>query len=397
MKLKMILVMVFSMVWLVGNTAAAQDTYVEFRGPWSFILLTGSKYCSGGSTPADCVVAISPSKHHKDGEFTGAKKTTTTLKTGVYTLTLTGYKQTDNSYTQNFVKAATTDQFFSPLMTSTPGQVRYAVILPYAKLTAFEQPAGDDYVEEASISDDFVPPDQDFQEKPVQYTKGVRIHYTVSALDVTLLGKWDNGGGNITVQETAPVTFSVDPPKVVNYYCDFHARQAFKDMNDLFQSGKFVDFPNYTGECRDKWDPQKPTEALVSYGALLTPDPKGIGLSSVLGLIAQLNNLNAQLKPSYSGSKEEQEKKFKEIQGRFEKAKKYLQDRPRKHVQQGKEIAAELRETIRTLGEIRSPDKKIQNQKMLLRRGTSILLDIVKFSTGSGANCKAPMMNVTVQ
>jgi hypothetical protein len=398
MKLKMVLVVVLSLLCLGGAAVAAdQDTYVEFKGPWSFILLQGSTYCSNGGTPADCVIAISPSKHHKKyAEFAGAR--TTPLTTGVYTLTLTGFKPADNSYSQKFVNATTTKQIFSPLVTpATPALDRYTVILPYAQLTAFEQPAGDDYVEEASISNDFVAPDQEFQEKPDQYTKGVRIHYKVSALDVTLLGKLDSGGGNITIQEKAPVTFSVDPPKPVNYYCDFHARLAFKDMSDLFQAGKFVDFPYYTGECRDKWDPQKPNETLVSYGTLLPPDPRGIDLPSVLELITQLNNLNAQLKSYYRGSKEEQEKQFKEIKRRFEKVQKYLQDTPQEHVQEGKEIATELRKINKDLGEIRSPDKKIQNQKLLLGRGTSILLNIVIFNTETGANCKAPMMGLTVQ
>jgi hypothetical protein len=396
MKLKMIFVVALSMLCLVGNAVADdQDTYVEFKGPWSFIFLKASKHCSPDGTSADCIVAISPSRHHKqEADFTG-KKTTTPLKTGVYTLTLTGFKPADNTYSQKFVDATTTDQIFSKLITTTSGQDRYAVILPYALLAAVEQPAGDDYVEEASISTDFVTPDQDFQEKPDQYTKIVKIHYKVSASDVTLSGTRDRGG-DVSIPENTPVTFSVDPPKDVNFFCDFHARQAFKDMNDLFQSGKFVDFPYYTGECRDKWDPQKPTEALVSYGALLPSDPQKIDLPSVLELIGQLNNLNAQLKSYHRGSKEQQEKTFKKIKSRLENAKKYLENSPRQHVPEGKAIAGELREINRDLGEIRSPDKKIRNQKMLLRRGTSILLNIVIFSTESGANCKAPMMNVAV-
>lgn len=396
MKVTSALVLAISMLGLAGESVAAdQDTYVEFRGPWSFVFLKGSMNCGAG-TPTDCIVGISPSRHHKDAEFAGVKKTT--LKTGVYTLTLAGFKQADNTYSQKFVDATTQNQTFRTLITaSTPGQDRYAVILPYALLTSFEQPAGDDYVEEASISDDFVPPDQEFQEKPIRYTKGIRIHYKVSALDATLLGKLDKGRADVTIHETAPVIFSVDPPNIVNYFCDFHARQSFKDMNDLLQSRKFVDFPYYTGECRDKWDPQKPTEELPSYGALLPSDSRRIDLPSVLELIAKLNTLNAQLKSHYRGAKEEQEKISKEIQNRFEKAKTYLQDSPRRHVPEGKEIAAELRDISRGLQEIRSRDEKIQNQNIFFGKGISILLNIVLFNTDTGANCKAPMMSVTVQ
>ena len=261
------------------------------------------------------------------------------------------------------------------------------MILPNAPLSSFEQPAGDDdYTENASITDFFREPDQEFGEDEKAYAKGIKIHYTVTNLKSTLFGRVDGAANDVTYSETAPLKFRVDPLDNPNYFCDFHARQAFRDMNELLNTQPFVyvDFPSYTGSCR-QGDPQRYAGKSNSSFAFVYVDSKNINLPATLGLIADLKELNQKLKPNYRGATE------REIAALLQQTQEYLQNKPKEHKKEGAELTSKLNNARKILGGVvGSKDKRA------LVTGVGVLLDIIKMSNDSGANCKAPMLGLTV-
>src|SRR5439155_23398593 len=115
---------------------------------------------------------------------------------------------------------------FALLTTASPkGINRYSISLPPGGV--FEEPSGDAYSEEASISDYFQPASKAFPEPPKPYAKGVIIHYKVSDLNVLLSGTPDREPWPSPFKTIGPVKFSVEPGADVNYFCDYHARMAF--------------------------------------------------------------------------------------------------------------------------------------------------------------------------
>ena len=290
MKLATIIGLAFSMFCIAGHAVTDQSTYVEFSGPWSFIPIKGnSNYC-GGSTN-DCIVAISPSDYHGRAMFYGAKKTKTPLDTGIYILML--QKPQADSISGGDGRQAvfvdggtTTSSIYEKLIQPTkPAQNRYAVILPYVRFDSFEEPKGKAYSEVASISNAFIDPNAVFQENPVTYTKGVRIHYKVSDLSVSLLENPDGGGGQ-PVAETAPIKFSMEPLDT-DFRCDVPARRTFMAINDLLlknQQRRFVDFPPYSKACR-LVDPQRFEDTLPSIFTFFHVDSDNINTSVALELI----------------------------------------------------------------------------------------------------------------
>lgn len=390
-----ILLVAFSILTVAANAATVdQETTVEFKGPWCFISVTNNKDHCGGGSMVNCIVAISPNHDHKLLVFAGSKPTFVpiSLQSGVYTLTLTDFKNSDLTYQQQHLvpTGADTVTYQNLIKSSLPGEDpkdRYVVILPYAPMSSFERPSEDEFTENASITDFFRPPDQEFGEQEEGYAKGVKIHYKVSDLEATLTGRADGQAQDVTYSQTAPLKFLVDPVDKPNYFCDFHARQAFKDMNELLKTQPFlyVDFPYYTGFCR-QMDPQRYAGASDSSFSLLFVDSKSINGPAVLELITTSEKLNQKLALSYRGATE------KEIAALLQQTREYLKNDPKGHKEEGEKLAKKLNNVRKILGQVAD-----SRDKQTLVKRLSVLLDMIKTATDSGANCKAPMMSLTLQ
>jgi hypothetical protein len=393
MKLKMVFVVVLSLLCFAGS-ALADDITVEFVGPWSFISLQ------------DKIVAISPSNlfDHQPGVFEGKDKAVQLVE-GVYTLTLTNPTAgTTSGFTpckvvpigsgskDCFVIASTPRGVYSVITATSPkGIDRYSVTLPPGGV--FELPAGVNYSEPAVVTNYFIDP-SDFVsvslEKP--YAKDVKIHYTIDNANGTLLGTPDKKPWQSPGQIPGPFKFSVEPPKHANHFCDYHARLAFYDMNSLLQSGQFVDFPHYWGDCRDKWDRQKPTAVTPAFQELTPPDSRHISIQYITDLIDDIRKNASELLQERDPDLEKVLKTLKGIE-------EFVQNRP------WKQPAAEAKKVTRPLNllvgklEKLSLDDKGKSNRALVKQEIDVLGALVAAtsSPGTGANCKAPMMSLTVQ
>lgn len=386
MNLTGILVVALSVLCLAENAIAAdQDITVEFVGPWSFIVL------------ADKIVAISPSTHHQPAEFGGPQKAIQLVR-GVYQLTLSNPRpgnasgftpckvSTSSGTTEDcFVTATTPKSIYNMITAASPtGIDRYSVALPPGGI--FELPPGDDYSETAVVTDYFIDPSMFVSSNDEKtYAKHVKIHYTVSDANGTLSGTPDTETWQSPGTIMGPFEFSVEPPKITNYFCDFHARQAFFDMNTLLQSGQFVDFPYYWGECRDKWDPQKPSSVAPAFEELTPPDSRHISIRYIVALIDDIRKNAGYL---LKGSTPDPLKTLGEIE-------KYVQDRPWEHPELAKKLTKPLNLIVGNLEQLKL-DRKDTAKKRLVEQEINVLGPLVAATSDSGANCKAPMMSLAV-
>src|SRR4029077_17901040 len=390
MKLKMIFVVALSLLCLAGNAAADQDITVEFVGPWSFISL------------ADKIVAISPSNllHHQQGQFIGKDKGVLLVE-GIYTLTLSNPRPgtgvanpckvvpIGSGNKDCFVIASTPSGVYSVITAaSRQGIDRYSVTLPPGG--TFELQAGNEYSEAAVVTDYFIDPSA-FVSVSLEklYAKDVKIHYTVADANGTLSGTPDKKPWQSPGPLPGPFKFSVEPPKHANHFCDYHARQAFYDMNSLLQSGQFVDFPNYWGDCRDKWDPQKPTAVTPAFQELTPPDSRNISVRYITELIDDIRKNTGEL---LKEKEPDLEKTLKGIEG-------FVQNRPWEHpVEEAKKVTRPLNLIVSKLERL-NLDEKGKAKRALVKQEIDVLGALVAAtsSPGTGANCKAPMMSFTVQ
>lgn len=401
------------MLCLAGDAAADQPITVEFEGPWTFIRIKNNPDNCGkqtGGKLSDCIVAISPSLDHKAAVFNGGNNTQTELDPGVYFLELqtpkpdgigngnqaarfvdlTGQKVSSDTYTQ--------------LITPKSGLDRYVVILPDAPLdpdplkTSFEEPpkmGGMEYSEEAIITDNFVDPfDDNTKGNKKKYTKGVRIHYTVTDLKAALTGTTNDGTAFTSDPEKASVTFTVDPAPGAFMGCDLHPRQAFADMNDLFhpypnsKPRKYVDFPDYTGFCRLMDTQQFYSAVFLDKVLPRAGSKKDINLSAVMEFIDNLQKVN--LAPPTKDARDQEE-----IDALLKKVRTYLQGQATDG-DKGKGLVNQLNQTLKAFGNFADSNRTKKEKEMM--RGIGILQQIITIlNTGSGANCKAPMMNAAVQ
>jgi hypothetical protein len=397
MKLAAILAVVLSMFCFAGEAVAQQSVTVEFIGPWSLIHPNNSAQCGG--TMNQCIVAVSSSQHHKPATFHG-----TQLNTGVYTLNLPApAPDSFNGTKAHFVDglAANKAAYEKLIQASNPAQDRYVVILPFVPDDSIEQAAG----EIVKVTDSFVSPDAPSTGQQDTYAKDIKIHYKVSALSITLSGKLDAGAPDFSkpVPSVSSVLFSVDPLDGTDFSCDHHARQAFQDMNDLLQPTprKFVDFPGdgqpYDGKCREG-DPQDPHGTLASTFTLIDINTKKINASSLQGFMNVLNSSSKTLDLKAKGARQ------KDIQGLLQKTQDFLQKDAQNdpnHRKTGLALAQNLNQTITVIEKAAGQDVAAKKKEQrTLAGGLGILAEVVQaqaaFGPGGGANCKAPMMSLTV-
>jgi hypothetical protein len=359
-----------------SNKVVAQnptlDLGVDFTGPWAFV-----------QTPAG-IVAISPSSDHLPGKVQGTSGTP--LVPGVYNLGLSNPRPgvlPSGAKTPIFVPGKTTTAQLATLTKAPPPKPlgRYALFLPPGGV--FELPVADESSEEASVSDYFEP----FAPSPQNYAKHVRIHYTVSDLSIVLSGTADTGNWGGPFRTNGPITVSVDPLKGANFFCDYHPRLAFMDLNALLAAGLFVDFPNYTQMCRDNWDPQKPYPQLAAFQAVAPPDPTTIDVQPIILLVNVMQQTTRELLPTDS-----------EAQQTYEDVKAYVKtwSTGGGNESKDKELGKQLKRLLDELRNGSDESHKVHSKRVLLEREVELLSEVVMTGGPSGRNCKAPMMSVTV-
>jgi hypothetical protein len=411
MNLRAILIAALSLLCLVGNAVAAQPITVEFEGPWIFVRVTKDNTkakCGGAFT--DCIVAISPSRGHKCAMFSGGMDTNTNFDPGVYFLKLQN-PQPDNisGKMATFVpipsgSSSELSTRLKTLVANSSNLKRYVVILPDAPFEkSFEEPpkvGTMEYSERAKITDKFVYPVAQSAANEYLYTKGVRIHYTVSSLGGTFSGT-NNDGKPFFANETASFTFTVPPLDHAIYWCDLHARASFEEINDLFhprpnyQPRKYVDFPDYGWGCRIL-DLQQFDGAVPPNDAVLqnVDSKESISISAVEKLIKSLPRVSIQLRvEDKKAEKGTGHKNAKEntINTLPEEVLEYLKS-PSRDPNMGYELIGALSAVIDLLGDPTDKDKTKEEKKLILGLGT--LRELVHiFNDTTGANCKAPMMN----
>jgi len=370
-----------------GKNLSGPRVVISHNAP---VINPKSKYKGGPLTPAfnslDMVEIIETHQPALWGGTISRARSYKPCARGVYDLKLSNPDNAGSGLCATCVPASTKrTQFALLIIASTKGINRYSISLPPGGV--FEEPSGDDYSEEASITDYFQPPDKPFPDQPKTYPKDVKVHYKVSDLNVELSGTPDNEPWPGPFKTTGPIKFSVEPPQDVNYYCDYHARMAFMDMNDLFKSGKFVDSPQYWGECRDKWDPQKSYQPLPNFEARQAPDPRAIDIRSIIDIITSLRGTARELLPGDGATQET-----------LTDVEEYVEKRPWENPKRGKELGKHLKAIVEKVERLPNKNDKVFNaKKVLFEREIDLLGPIVIFSGTSGRNCKAPMMNVTLQ
>lgn len=391
MKLAAVLAVMFSMFCFAGEAVAQQSITVEFLGPWSFVHPSNRAQCGGAMD--QCIVAVSPSQHHKPGTFNG-----TQLSTGVYTLNLPGPElDTFSGTPAHFLDGLAADKasYEKLIQATTPAQKRYAVILPFVPDSSIEQTED----EVVKTTDSFVPHDAPTTGKQDTFAKHVKIHYKVSNLSITLSGKLDANAPDFSkpAQGTS-FQFFVEPPDDADFSCDHHARQAFKDMIDLLQPKPptFVDFPGdpkkpYDGDCRAD-DPQNPNGGSASTFQLMDANTKKIDTSSLGKFVQDLKNSNQALSLNARGAKQ------KDIEGLLSRTQDFLQkdgQNTRDRAKQGQALVQKLNQAKTIIH--KTPVNAKQEQRTLVG-GLGILAEVAQILTGgpSSANCKAPMMSLTV-
>jgi hypothetical protein len=416
MKLKTVLVVTLFLFCFAGDAMTDDKpipTTVEFEGPWTFIRITGDNTkakCGGKLT--DCIVAISPSRIHKDATF---NEDNNTFKPGVYFLGLTNPKPDgigNGNKAAKFVPIPSTSSSRLQVLLATSDLNRYVVILPDAPLegsllenpdpnkTSFEEPRDTgsmQYSEEVRITDHFVLPPRGPEGKPTRYTKGVKIHYTVTDLKATLMGTKNDGTSFSAREGKAPVTITVAPLDSAYFGCDMHPRAAFEEMNDLlhpfpnFTPRNYVDFPKYEWGCR-LLDLQQFNGAIPAPQDAILPSVDSrdsINLRAVNELIGNLTTLNGQLHPNHGKVNEST------INTLLQDVQKYLENPPRDK-EEGKKLINKFDQILKRLGDPNDKDKTPEEKKLIV--GLRTLRELLGILGGpSGANCKAPMTGGTVQ
>jgi hypothetical protein len=395
MKLAAILALMLSMFCFAGEAVAQQSITVEFLGPWSFIHIPNNRAQCGG-TMDQCIVAISPSQHHKPGTFNGMQ-----LSTGIYTLNLPDRPQPDtfSGTPVHFLGSLVADKasYEKLIQATTTAQNRYTVILPFVPDTSIEQVEG----EVVKITNSFVSPNSPSTGKQDTFAKHVKIHYKVSNLSITLSGKLDANAPDFSKPASVVSSrFFVEPPDDADFSCDHHARQAFKDMIDLLKPkpATFVDFPGedpkkpYDKNCR-VGDPQNPNGGSASTFNLMDGNTKKINTSSLGKFIEDLNKSNQALSLNATGAKQ------KDIEGLLSRTQDFLQkDGPNTpdRAKKGQALVQKLNQA-KTIVD-KAPANAKKEEKRTLVGGLGILAEVAQILTGgpSSANCKAPMMSLTV-
>lgn len=426
MKLKTIFVVAFFLLCLVGNAMAAdQEITVEFSGPWCIYIGYSKPDCGG--TLDKCVVAISTNNLHQRAVFAGSKSGKSPLETGVYTLAFNGIQNSDQTYTPALVPAKGDRGTYQDLLYASdegkPQKPRYTVILPYAPSTSFETKG---YMEEVSITEQFKPPAEALTEQPQKYAKSFRIHYKVSDLKATLTGRKDGAKKDMDpISKKASIRFVVDP-KDANYFCDIYARQAFKDMNLLLNTSPrlHVDFPHYTGDCRE-WDPQEFDDEMPTYIPLIPMNPDEVNESAISNMMVPAKHINAILNSNVSGAtKADIDQLLDDSKAYLLEAGQYLAQHRHQALQnqrkpvkissydaKGKHLISDGEDLVHRLDNARNALYKAyptDTKTLSMVHGLGIVLDLVVYAKdslqygmlhplnpGSGANCKAPIMNIT--
>src|SRR5450755_136918 len=260
--------------------AQAKDLTLEFVGPWAFVQ-TGTS-----------IVAIAPTGHHSPVQIQGQARVQ--LASGIYQLKLSNPQPGVGGNSPPLVDAKTTAARLNLLTThqANTDRERYALSLPAGG--AFELPPVQYPTEEASISNYFNP----LAPVPKSYAKDVKVHYVVSELGVMLSGTPDIGSPLPQLSITGPISITLEPENGANHYCDYHARMAFKEMNDLLQSGLFVDYPYYWQSCRDDWDPQKTYDQLSGFQAgPPAPEAQKVDIKPILSVLETMQTSTHDLLP----------------------------------------------------------------------------------------------------
>src|SRR5882724_7131615 len=405
MKWTTVVVVALAMLGLAGNAEADQSITVEFEGPWTFVRVTDNTKTNCGGALTNCIVAISPSRAHQGAVLNGGNNTKTPLDPGVYILGLQNLQPDgigNGNKPASFVPIPSTSSDRLKAIIAIPSNLpRYVVILPDAPFEkSFEEPpkmGRMEYSEEVRITNAFVSPLDPPQGTPAKYTKGVKIHYTVTDAKATLSGQKNDATNFSANPEAAPLTFTVDPPGSAVMVCDLHPRAAFEEMNNLlhpfpdYQPRDYADFPKYGGECR-LLDLQQFNGAVPAVDAILpnADSKKSINVPAVTKLIGNLQDLNSKLQAQKAATNNKDT-----IQTLLLDVQKYLQENstdPKK----GNGLVDRLDKAIQTLGGFKKAKKKTENERKLIL-GLATLEILVKIeSDTSGANCKAPMMGGNV-
>ena len=364
---------VTTMVVLCMSThmyAQSKDLTLEFVGPWAFFQ-TGAG-----------IIAVAPTGHHSPLQIKG--QAAEQLASGIYELTLSSPQAGAGGNSPPLVGATTTASRLNWLTThqANTNKERYALSLPSGG--AFELPAGQYSAEEASISTYFDP----LGPTPLPYAKDIKVHYAVSDLSVVLSGTPDIGPVLPQVSLTGPISISLEPEAGANHFCDYHARLAFKEMNNLLQSGLFVDFPYYWQSCRDDWDPQKSYVQLKGFQAGPPPPPaQNVDIKPIISVLETMQTSAHDLLPKDPNSQET----LKDVES-------YVKSWPSGTVDhsKGKQLAQRLKLLSNKLIDLQDKDDKFHSERLLLLKEIDILAPIIPYGGPSGRNCKAPMMSVTL-
>jgi hypothetical protein len=350
--------------------AQDKDLTLEFEGPWAFVQ-TGTN-----------IVAIAPTGHHSPLQIRG--QSGTQLASGIYQFTLSNPHPGSGGNSPPLVPATTKEARLNWLTThqANMDKERYALSLPAGG--AFELPPGKYPVEEASVSDYFDP----VGPVPAPYAKDVKIHYAVTDLNVIVSGTPDIGSLLPKQSIMGPISVTVEPETGANHFCDYHARLAFKEMNDLLQSEKFADFPYYWQSCRDNWDPQKHYDRLSGFQAgPPAPEAKKIDTKSAISVLEKMEASTRDLLPKDEASKKTLEdveayvKSWSSGEGDYSK---------------GEELAKRMKNVSSKLVDLQDKDGKFRSERLQLLKEIDILAPVIPYGGPSGRNCKAPMMSVTV-
>ncbi len=350
--------------------AQNKDLTLEFVGPWAFVQTTTS------------VVAIAPTGHHQLLRVQG--QTGVQLAGGIYQFNLNNPQQGFGGNVPPLVSGTTTTARLTWLTThqANTDKERYALSLP--KGGAFELGTGQNSTEEASISEYFDP----LGPAPKPYAKDVKIHYTVSDLSLSLSGAPDIGPPFPQLSIMGPISVTLEPENGANFYCDYHARLAFKELNDLLQFNLFVDFPEYWQSCRDDWDPQKNYAQLNGFQVgPPAPESQKIDIKPIISVLEKMQASTRDLLPQDHASQETLKdteayvKSWSRGEGEYSK---------------GEELTKRLKTLSGKLVELQDKNEKLHSERLQLLKEIDILGPIIPYGGPSGRNCKAPMMSVTV-
>jgi len=350
--------------------AQSKDLTFEFVGPWAFV------------QTATSIVAIAPTGHHSPLQVQG--QTGVQLAGGIYQLKLSNPQPGTGGNMPPWVNATTTAARLIWLTThqANTDRERYALSLPPGG--AFELPPGPNSTEEASISDHFDP----LAPVPKSYAKDVKIHYAVADLSVTLSGTPDMGPSLPQLSITGPISITLEPENGANHYCDYHARMAFKEMNDLLQSGLFVDYPYYWQSCRDDWDPQKTYDQLSGFQVgPPAPEAQRVDIKPILSVLQEMQKSTQDLLPKDSESL----KTLKDVESYVRSWRSGEGD-----YSNGEKLAKRMKDLSRKLVELQDKDDKSRSERLHLLREIDILAPVIPYGGPSGRNCKAPMMSASV-